>query len=247
METKQLKQFEKAEINHMYQFLTNLDQNLLIIYSNYVSNFYGWVYDKEIVDKRGLMKVMEDLYSEVDEDFKSQLVVNRKKMYDIYQKYSLGNGKIQEEKTSFEATYCKREVPFILNKDDFEDIDRLKSSTQVFKMFEDENTAIVNYKTSFKNLCPGIEPYDSTFEKHGYKFMVDMNIWIMGKFTRVIDKIIEKIETNVLYEEYEVSDVLYDFSVDIYEGYLDLFESLVDGIYNDIASILIEKKFLAKS
>ena len=76
METKQLKQFEKAEINHMYQFLTNLDQNLLIIYSNYVSNFYGWVYDKEIVDKRGLMKVMEDLYSEVDEDFKSQLVVN---------------------------------------------------------------------------------------------------------------------------------------------------------------------------
>ena len=243
MTEEKIEQFKIEATNQIYQFLANLDQNILNIFSNYTSNFYSWIKDEEITDEAGLLEGINDFYCDLYDDLESQLTVNSNKMINIYEKHREGVTEQQEEKTSFESSNISRSYTndfFILSKDAFLDLEKFKASTKDYKTREDERTAQTNYKVSYKQLCPEIEVYNDIIEKYGYNYIINMNKWLIDLYNDSIDTMTEELKENE--EPEEIVGTLSDLGMNVFEDHPDISRELETGVWTDIARNLSNNK-----
>ena len=157
-----------------------------------------------------------------------QLFHNAIGMERIYKNHINGEADEETEKESFKAEYVESIIPIIFNKSDFEDIDKMYKRTERYRKFEFEASGS---KASL---------YSESFKKNGYKFMIDMNTWLINIYTNTIDKIIELMrnsEDQVKTSE-KVEKILFDINNKILKEYEVLFNILINGIYEDLAENL---------
>ena len=235
---EQIKQFRIESTNHLYQFLADMDEMLLIDFSSYISNFYGWIEDsEEIKDEEDLEGGIADFHSELYEDMTSLIESKSRKLLKLYEKYSEGATEKQEEKTSFESAYSqRRKIHFVLSKDDFFDIEGFKARTEDFKKREDESAAQTNYHKSYEDLCPAIAPYNDTIERYGYNYIINMNKCILANFKDAFDVMAEKLKNNKKPDE--VKGTLEDLVFNTLDDHGDEFGKLADGVRTDIGEHL---------
>lgn len=244
MTEEQKEQFKIEATNQIYQFLANLDQNIINILSTYISQLYCLIEEeKDITCEDDLEGVMSDFYSDLYDDLESQLTVCSNKMINIYEMHREGVTEQQEEKTSFESSNISRSYTndfFTLSKDDFLDLEKFKTSTKDYKTREDERTAQTNYKVSYKELCPEIDKYNDIIEKYGYNYIISMNKWLIDLFNDAIDTMTESLKENEDVEE--IVGTLSDLGMNVFEDHPDIFRELETGVWTDIATNLSNNK-----
>ena len=161
---------------------------------------------------------------------------NAIEMERIYENHINREAGEETEKKSFKDEYTESIIPIIFNKSDFEDIDNMNKRTERYRRFE------------FEASGPKAELYSNTFKNHGYKFMIDMNIWLISIYTNTIDKIIEISKNTENQEESlkKVDELLSDINNKVLKEYEVLYNRLVNGIYKDIVKRLNEKDDIVK-
>ena len=233
MKEEQLEQFKIAEINQLYQFLANLDQSILNVFSKNIRSFYIYIEEKTFDNKEKLWEELQNcIYRGIDMYLDMQLFHNAIEMERIYENHINGKADEETEKESFKAEYAESIIPIIFNKSDFEDIDKMYNSTQRYRRYEFEASGS---KASL---------YSESFKKNGYKFMIDMNTWLISIYKNAIYKIIELMrnsEDQVKTSE-KIEKILSDTNNIILKEYEVLFNILVIGIYADIVERLNEKE-----
>ena len=231
MKEEQLEQFKIAEINQLYQFLANLDQSILNVFSKNIRSFYIYIEEKSFDNKEKLWEELQNcLYRGIDMYLDMHLSHNAIEMERIYENHINGEADEETEKESFKAEYAESIIPIIFNKSDFEDIDNMNKRTERYRRFE------------FEASGPKASLYSESFKKNGYKFMIDMNTWLISIYTNTIDKIIEISKNTEDQEESlkKVEKILSDINNKILKEYEVLFNILVNGIYGDIVERLNE-------
>ena len=238
MKEKQLEQLKISEMNQLYQFLANLNLDLLNIFSENIYRFYRLIEEETFLfDKKTTWERLEDyLYNKIDIGLDVHINMNNRDMGFKYYKFSKGNIDEEIEKETFETNFVRSTIPVIFNKSDFEDIDQMCISTQRYRRYE------------FEALGHKAELYSNTFKNHGYKFMIDMNIWLIAIYRNAIDKIIEISKNTEDQEESlkKVDELLSDIKNKVLKEYEVLYNRLVNGIYKDIVKRLNEKDDIVK-
>ena len=229
MKEEQLEQFKIAEINQLYQFLANLDQSILNVFSKNIRRFYINIEEETFDNKEKVWEELQNcLYSGIDMCLDVHLFHNAIEMERIYKNHIKGEADEETEKESFKAEYTESIIPVAFNKSDFEDIDNMNKRTERYRRFE------------FEASGPKASLYSESFKKNGYKFMIDMNTWLISIYTNTIDKIIE-ISKNTEDQEksiQKVEKILFDINNKILKEYDVLFNILVNGIYEDLVENL---------
>lgn len=233
MKEEQLEQFKIVEINQLYQFLANLDQSILNVFSKNIRSFYIYIEEKTFDNKEKVWEELQNcLYSGIGMCLDVHLFHNAIEMERIYKHHINGEADEETEKESFKAEYVESIIPIIFNKSDFEDIDKMYKRTERYRRFEFEASGS---KASL---------YSESFKKNGYKFMIDMNTWLINIYTNTIDKIIGISKNTENQEESlkKVEKILSDTNNIILKEYEVLFNILVNGIYGDIVENLNSKE-----
>ena len=213
MTEEQVEQFKLESMNHLYQLVADMDEDLLTIFSEYTFNFYKMIeVTREVKEAYDLMSGMGTFRDKVSTDVVGKINNNSINLLDFYKKYSGGAKEKQEEKTSFESAYFPEgKNHFVLSKDDFLDIERFKARTKDFKKREDESRAQTNYDKSYVALCPVIAMYNDIIERYGYDYIINMNEYILDKSKDAIDGMAEKLKDNK--EPEEVYDILNELAL----------------------------------
>ena len=239
MPEEQIEQFKLESMNHLYQLVADIDEDFLVIFSEYVYNFYKWIeYSGEVKKAYDLKSGMGAFRERVSTDVVNQINNNSKKLLELYEKYSGGTTEKQEEKTSFESAYFpKSKNHFVLSKDDFPDIEEFKARTEDFKKREDESRAQANYNESYEDLCPEIATYNDIIERYGYDYIINMNKYILDKSKDAIDGMAEKLKNNK--EPEEVYGILNELALGTRSYHFDKFDDeLLFGVWKEIANHL---------
>lgn len=240
MTEEQVEQFKLESMNHLYQLVADMDEDLLTIFSEYTFNFYKMIeVTREVKEAEDLKSGMGTFRDKVSTDVLGRINNNSKKLFDLYKKYSGGAKEKQEEKTSFESAYFPEgKNHFVLSKDDFLDIERFKARTKDFKKREDESRAQTNYDKSYVALCPVIAMYNDIIERYGYDYIINMNEYILDKSKDAIDGMAEKLKNNQ--EPEEVYDILNKLTLGTRDHYLDIFyNELLPGVWKGLADRLV--------
>ena len=233
MKEEQLEQFKIAEINQFYQFLANLDQSILNVFSKNIRRFYINIEEETFDNKEKLWEKLQNyLYSDIGMYLDMHLFHNTIEMERIYENHINGEAGEETEKESFKAEYTESIIPVKFNKSDFEDIDNMNKRTERYRRFE------------FEASGSKAELYSNTFNNHGFIFMIEMNTWLISFYTNAIDKIVEIMSNSEEQIEsiQEVEKILSDINNKILKAYEVLFNILVNGIYGDIVENLNNKE-----
>ncbi len=205
---------------------------LVKIFAVYIY-IYIYIEEKTFDNKEKLWEELQNcLYRGIDMYLDMHLSHNAIEMERIYENHINGEADEETEKESFKAEYAESIIPIIFNKSDFEDIDNMNKRTERYRRYEFEASGS---KASL---------YSESFKKNGYKFMIDMNTWLISIYTNTIDKIVEIMRNSEeqIESTQEVEKILSYINNKILKEYEVLFNILVNGIYGDIVERLNNKE-----